>query len=718
MSTVYLAEQSSLQRTVALKVMSPSLTHDPSFGSRFYREAKIVGKLSHPNIVSIYDVGSHKHYNYIAMDYLPGAPLEDRLKQDGVTPEQALRVMREMASALDYAHQRGFIHRDIKPDNILFREDGSAVLCDFGIAKAIKGNIKMTNSGAVLGTPHYMSPEQAQGKDVDGRSDLYSLGVVGFEMLCGQPPFNGDDPIAVAVKHMSAPPPKLPAKHRLFQPLINKLLAKNPAARFQSGSELLTAIGELEQDMGRSNRALFTQGNTTSLHISAVASTFFRSLLAKISLSSQRMLMDEQQLKSTTVQLSDEQLEKIDAFVLENKESGSLGLSHKPVLARARRRWLYWPSALAFSVLATFIYLSEYQPQTLQQGYHQLMLLEQQLRAQPTTAVAATNAPTLNPSTKPVSAPAVKAPPEKTQVIEPPPPPRFALTIDTVPAAAKVRILNIKPAYHSAIKLQAGNYHIAVDAPDHRGEKLWLSLDDRDVTKTIRLIPNRRLLAAGTVIQDKLRDGSSGPDMVIIPIGNVIPSEGGEPLVIKKVLALSSHEVSFADFDKFIVATERTLPDDNGWGRGKRPVINIDRATAIAYSRWLSEQTGEHYRLPTAQEWEYGARGGSPGRFWWPGKSASQQANCRKGCDSPWSKLFGSSTGPSAEYSANNYGLFDTAGNVAEWLSDCAASDCSSEWVAGGSHRDSAYRIRSAARREVPAGHSDNDIGLRVILEL
>ncbi len=220
MSTVYLAIQKSVDREVAIKVMSPTLSNAPSFGSRFYREAKIVGQLSHPNIVSIYDVGSHKQYNYIAMDYLPGMPLQDRLEQ-GISPQEAIKITRELAAALDYAHSRGYMHRDIKPDNILFRSDGAAVLCDFGIAKALKGKVSMTNAGAVLGTPHYMSPEQAQGKEIDGRADLYSLGVVFFEMLTGHVPYQGDEPVAVAVKHMSAPIPKLPANQKIFQPLIN-----------------------------------------------------------------------------------------------------------------------------------------------------------------------------------------------------------------------------------------------------------------------------------------------------------------------------------------------------------------------------------------------------------------------------------------------------------------------------------------------------------------
>src|SRR5690606_30466750 len=184
MSTVYLAIQISVGRVVALKVMSPTLNGDPSFSERFQREANIVGQLSHPNIVAIYDIGRHENWNYIAMDYLPGGSVHDRMMK-GITASEALGITRDIAIALDHAHEKGYVHRDIKPENILFRADNSAVLTDFGVAKGVGVVSRMTNVGQVVGTPHYMSPEQTRGRDLDARSDLYSLGVVFYEMLTG-----------------------------------------------------------------------------------------------------------------------------------------------------------------------------------------------------------------------------------------------------------------------------------------------------------------------------------------------------------------------------------------------------------------------------------------------------------------------------------------------------------------------------------------------------
>lgn len=246
MATVYLAVQESVDREVALKVMSPALLVDPNFGERFLREAKIAARLHHRHVVGIHDVGRCGDYHYMAMEYLAGGPV---LSKNGPPRPVsfALRVTREIAGAINYAQQKGFIHRDIKPDNILLRDDGSAALTDFGIARANDSATRMTRTGAVVGTPHYMSPEQARGRQLDGRADLYSLGVVLYEMLVGRVPYHAEDSLAVGIMHITQPVPKLPESLAVLQPLVDGLLAKEPHDRFQTGNDAAIAIARYER---------------------------------------------------------------------------------------------------------------------------------------------------------------------------------------------------------------------------------------------------------------------------------------------------------------------------------------------------------------------------------------------------------------------------------------------------------------------------------------
>ncbi|MFK7958214.1 MAG: protein kinase [Lysobacterales bacterium] len=246
MAVVYSAMQESVERRVALKVMSRVLLVDTSFSERFMREAKIAANLYHPHIVAVHDVGVFDDQHYIAMEYLSGGDLAVRCG-DNIQLVSTVRVVREIASALHYAHSKGFVHRDVKPENILFREDGGAVLTDFGIARAVNSATQMTKTGAVVGTPQYMSPEQARGKDLDGRSDLYGLGIVFYEMLMGRVPFEGSDSVAVGIQHVTEPVPRLSEKLHYIQPVLERFLAKHPDDRYQSGGEALVDLQALEQ---------------------------------------------------------------------------------------------------------------------------------------------------------------------------------------------------------------------------------------------------------------------------------------------------------------------------------------------------------------------------------------------------------------------------------------------------------------------------------------
>lgn len=244
MASVYLAMQESLDREVALKVMAPSLAANQEFTERFLKEGRLAAKLSHPNLVTVYDIAQHNGVYYLAQEFIPGGTLRERMGAAMPIPE-TLDVMRDIALGLAYAHEKGVVHRDVKPANVLFRANGTAVLADFGIAKAMNSNTMATQAGNSIGTPHYMSPEQARAEKVDGRSDLYSLGAMMYELLTGAPPYDSSDPYTIALMHVTHPIPKVPASMAWLQPLLDRLMAKLPDQRYATGDEFVAACEKL-----------------------------------------------------------------------------------------------------------------------------------------------------------------------------------------------------------------------------------------------------------------------------------------------------------------------------------------------------------------------------------------------------------------------------------------------------------------------------------------
>ncbi|MGH3009924.1 MAG: Stk1 family PASTA domain-containing Ser/Thr kinase [Gaiellaceae bacterium] len=241
MADVYLAEDQELGRRVAIKILNGRHANDDQFIERFRREAKNAAALNHPNIVSIYDRGEAEETYYIAMEYLDGRSLKELIVGHGPAPVNvAVEYARQILSALRFAHRHGIVHRDIKPHNVLVDREGRVKVTDFGIARA--GTSQMTEAGSIVGTAQYLSPEQARGTEVDQRSDLYSLGVVLYELLTGETPFEGDTPVEIAMKHLSAVP-KPPSQLRKDVPrdldmVVMRALAKDPAHRYQNAEEM------------------------------------------------------------------------------------------------------------------------------------------------------------------------------------------------------------------------------------------------------------------------------------------------------------------------------------------------------------------------------------------------------------------------------------------------------------------------------------------------
>src|SRR3989475_341912 len=245
MAIVFKAKEKQLDREVAIKVLPFSLAFDKEFVERFQREARTSAKLEHPNIIPIYRVGKSGRVIYFVMKFLRGKPLSNVLAARGSLPPLEIRkVLAEVARALAYAHRKEIVHRDIKPDNIMFDEHGLAVVTDFGIARAASGG-KLTGPGMPIGTPHYMSPEQARAQPLDGRSDLYSLGVVAYQSLTGRVPFDGEDSFSIGYKHIMEEIPTPPLEtydQRTTFEIVKKMMAKSPDERFQSADDLVQAL--------------------------------------------------------------------------------------------------------------------------------------------------------------------------------------------------------------------------------------------------------------------------------------------------------------------------------------------------------------------------------------------------------------------------------------------------------------------------------------------
>jgi serine/threonine-protein kinase PpkA len=801
MSTVYLAIQVSVGREVALKVMSPVFNADPVFSQRFQREANIVGQLSHPNIVSIYDIGCFKNLNYIAMDYLPGGSVQDKMR-DGLSTAEALRVVKEIARALDVAHEKGYIHRDLKPENILFREDGTAVLSDFGVAKVLSASAKVTNAGTVVGTPHYMSPEQSRGLPIDGRSDIYSLGIVFYEMLTGVVPYQAEEAVAIAIKHLTSPIPTLPGQHAIFQNLLKKLLAKSAKDRFQRGEEIIAAIENIEQTLaGYPNRRT---PMTDPSHMNVM--TLLRALLITSYAAIRLRLADfftqisswrwtpnkgfylHPKIKVTEIRLQTDTAEAERETVISTRiqkaahyeeiASRRLGLVTRgfmflfvisviwSAIAVGLVRYKVptdkiFPDTVHGFVISTADVVEHYANRAIGRSetappeltpespeptpIPSLSLLSEQALA-PEVLTPKGNGPPdqkkYNPGFIPEGdrlligeAELDKEVQEQTpQVVEVP---TFDLTITTEPSDAKVRILNIREKYHPGIALKAGRYSIEVSKPGFHTTQEWQRIRDEDLDLHYRLKPVYRI---GDIIIDPLQDGSNGPEMVVLPTATFTMGKQGvasaspvRQVNIAHTIAMSKYEITFAQYQKFTDARQLPPPDDSNWGRGSRPVVNISWRDAVEFAAWLSEQSGQSYRLPTEAEWEFAARAGTDTDYWWGDSNPEQFANCKRGCDSEYAKTFSSKSAPVGSFPANPFALHDTAGNVAEWVADCfqnhyssAAVDgsavenpaCEQRIIRGGAMNDNYRVLYSYAREGVSADVRSNTIGFRLVREL
>jgi serine/threonine-protein kinase len=278
MAAVYEAREAPpLERVVALKVLPREFLHDDTFSRRFVHEARTIASLEHSNIVPVYASGIDGGIPWISMRLITGGSLSALLQRGPLSLDRTRRILAELANALDFAHARGVVHRDVKPSNVLLDDSGRAYLCDFGLARLVMDSERWTRSGTLIGTPHYMAPEQGVSGRVDERCDTYSLGIVAYEMLTGSPPFQGDTPLAVLMQHANAPVPALRSARcpESVSIAIQKALAKNPADRWPSARAFVDALQAGVIPVARGRRIRLAAGAAAVLTIASAGACWF-----------------------------------------------------------------------------------------------------------------------------------------------------------------------------------------------------------------------------------------------------------------------------------------------------------------------------------------------------------------------------------------------------------------------------------------------------------
>ncbi|MEZ5598916.1 MAG: SUMF1/EgtB/PvdO family nonheme iron enzyme [Pseudomonadales bacterium] len=720
MAEIYKAFHKELEIYRAIKFIRAEFGGSEDFRARFLKEAQGVARLQHPNIVQIHDFGESDDRYYMVMEFVEGRTLKDVLRDSGQMPiEKSVELVKTVAGALAYAHDQGLVHRDIKPDNIMIDARGRPVLMDFGIAKLLTGDAKITQTGHLIGTPAYMAPEQSKGEDVAPATDIYALSVVLFEMLTGHTPYEADTPMAVVLKSLSDPMP-MPRSFNTkiseeLQGVILKGTAKSVTERYRTASEFVAGL----------DRAMDRYRART---------------------------MEE------TVRLPSP-----GGAVVQGSNKGALLLLVLAVLAVGAGGVWWWvqrdngmravpPEAEPAMSSAPETVASPGETTTPQ------AVADGAKSAEGAAAPAEIGQP-------PVAASEPEAEPE---------PPALALTLDITPADATVIIDGDAGRYAPGMQLPPGTYAVQVMRDGYVSWSGDVVLSDRNVAQSVRLqraVDTQALArdaaakrdaeeqqakqaaerAAALAAEEQARRAQAAvvdvetlvaratPVMVKVPAGRFtmgcqppdpgcLDEEKPSHEVTIRAFRLSRGEITFAQYDAFADATKRAKPDDKGWGRDNRPVMNVNWMDAIAFTEWLSGQTGVRYRLPTEAEWEYAARAGTTTVYSWGNDVGFGNANC-PGCGSNWD---GDRTAPSGSFPANAFGLHDMHGNVWEWVQDCwqpgyadapgdgsarRTTTCSAHVLRGGSWLDNPSYLRVAYRNWLGSALKDVNIGFRVAVD-
>jgi len=676
MATVYLGIQRSLGRPVAIKVLATDHTQSEELVKRFEHEARTIARLDHPHIVNIFDVGrTSSGQIYYTMPYLPNGDLAGRsLRED---QGRALEIVRALADALGYAHEQGIVHRDVKPENVLFDKQDRPMLADFGIALSDSlHQPRVTREGATIGSSGYMSPEQARSQPLDGRSDIYSLGVLCYELLTGEMPFRGPDTLSVALAHIENPVPRLPMMRRAWQPFIDKSLAKRPDARFQSAEEVLAALDAIEARVNAPPArgpakwwdALVVRTAAIPRPLRAMAIGF----LIAVALVSLIVVLPHAPGPPATPP---------DAAVVADPSAVAIPDSGAPVTAVTDPAATTAPeqaatevppvdSALVDRLLAEARELTARGRLFLPKGDNAADRYLAALHADPARREALSGIESLfTPLAERASVAIERS------------------DIDAARAAIE-RALSLNDEAKLKKSKAFAAFRISELVPL---APLLPTLEklDRDQARALKADLERpaMLLSKGGKFRDR-----SGPELAMVPAR----SEDGDRMGYAYALGVT--DVTRGAYQRFADATGRPASKcrdsqrlfarsrDLSWlapgfsQADDHPVVCVSWNDAKAYTDWLSRRTGEHYRLPTQQEWLRAAQTSVMA-------SGCGNGNFSDACDDGYAN-----TAPVGRFPPTRFGLYDVVGNVEIWTADCAqalsSGDCAEHVIRGLSWRD------------------------------
>jgi len=713
MATVYLAVQAGLEREVAIKVLGADRAPSEDLIKRFENEARTIARLHHPHIVGIYEVGrASSGHLYYTLPYLPNGDLSGR--SDTQDQRRVIEILRCLAQALGYAHQHGIVHRDVKPENVLFDKLDRPLLADFGIALARHADVRVTREGATLGSTGYMSPEQARGQPLDGRSDLYSLGVIAYELLTGDLPFHGPDALSVALAHVEQPVPRLPPTRRPWQAFLDRILAKDPAQRFTDADEVLAGLDAVESGLEQRRepqRVLAWRERIGEWPASiwvGVASIAGTLLLLTMLL----WPKGDQSPESR--------------FVTVPPPAGTL----EPVSTADGSAPPASPEAAAAAAAVRLTSLLDTANQQLNQG--RIVTPAGDNAAESYLAALALDAGNAT-AREGLNAVFAALGERADQALQSGDLPALRESYEQARLLAERAQLRESPAWTSFLAGRQALFEKRLQAAQQAGS----------AESVAALKPVAELLAqdqasllsrwqeAERQVTARARAASEGQPAVVL-----VPAEiDGRRL--DHAFELGRTEVTRAEYARFVRATGRASArcreplrplsrlkslewrDPDFAQDEDEPVVCVSWDDANAYARWLSSQTGARYRLPTEAEWQHAAASLTRAGACEQGNVADASMGTRWTLASRHKCSDGRAhTSPVGRYKPSTIGLLDLAGNASEWTSGCAASKCAERVFRGTSWRDGPDESAATRRGSTDADMGYTTIGFRLVREL